>query len=81
MALTEQERVRCFARMMRKYLTTGSLTKPQLRAFIDATDDWVEANQVSYNNAIPTPARTTLTATEKAAGLMLVIAKRFGVEV
>lgn len=81
MALTEQDRARCFARMMQSYLTTGTLTKPELRAFIDATDDWVEANQASYNSAIPLPARTTLTSAEKAAGLMLVVAKRYGIEV
>lgn len=46
----------------------GSLTgvtKPELRAAIDATDDWIEANQTSFNNALPQPFRGSATLTQK----------------
>ncbi len=56
-----------------------ALLKPELRAAFNAADDWVEANRASYNSALPLPARTALTARQKAALLMIVIRKRFEV--
>ena len=56
-----------------------TLTKAELRAAINAIDDWSEANQTSFNTAIPQPARGALTAKEKALLLMFVTAKRWGV--
>ena len=55
------------------------LTKAELRAAIDGIDDWLEANAASANSAIPQPARSALTAKQKAKLLMIVTAKRFGV--
>jgi hypothetical protein len=54
----------------------GALPAADLRAAIDAIDDWCEANQASFNTAIPQPARSLLTATQKAWLLMYVIAQR-----
>jgi hypothetical protein len=55
------------------------VTKAELLAAINATDDWTEANQVSFNQALPQPARGALSSRDKAAILMYVVAKRFGV--
>jgi hypothetical protein len=55
------------------------ITKPELRAAIDAIDDWVETNAGVFNTAVPQPARSALTARQKAALLMYVVEKRFGV--
>ena len=58
--------------------TPFNLTKPQLDAAIAAIDDWIEANAVSFNAALPLPARTTLTAAQKAELFYLVAQKRYG---
>ena len=55
------------------------ITKIDLRAAIDAADDWIDANAVAYNSALPVPARTTLTAKQKARLLVYVISRRYKV--
>ena len=55
-----------------------NLTKPQLDAAIAAIDDWIEANAASFNAALPLPARTALTAAQKAELFFLVARRRFG---
>lgn len=57
--------------------TAFNTTKPNLRAAVNAIDDWVVANQASFNTAIPLPARTELTVAQKTELLMRVLAKRF----
>lgn len=54
----------------------GALSVADLRAAINAIDDWAEANQASFNTAIPQPARGLLTAKQKAVLLKYVIDKR-----
>lgn len=60
---------------------TGSiplnLSKTELRAAVNAIDAWVDANAASFNNAIPQPARTQLSARQKAELLMFVVRRRF----
>lgn len=55
----------------------GALTKAELRAALNAVDDWVDANQASFNAALPLPARTELTASQKARLLASVVQRRF----
>lgn len=55
------------------------LTKAELRAAVDAVDDWWEANQSAYNQAIPQPARSALGAKAKAELLFQVIIRRLEV--
>lgn len=58
--------------------TTGlAVTKADLRAAVDAVDSWLNTNAASYNTAIPQPARSTLSASQKAKLLMHVVNKRF----
>jgi len=54
-----------------------AITKPQLRAVIEAIDAWLDANAASANAAIPTPQRSLLTAKQKALILMAVITARY----
>ena len=56
-----------------------SVTKADLRVALDAVDDWVNINMVSFNLTIPLPTRTALTARQKAELLLLVIRRRFEV--
>lgn len=56
-----------------------NLTKAQLQAAVDAIDDWLDANAVAMNSALPAAARTGLSTTQKAMLLMAVIARRYRV--
>ena len=56
------------------------LTKAQLRAAIDAADDWVDSNRASFNGALPAAAQSNLTAAQKAEILMYVVRRRWEVE-
>ena len=52
-----------------------TLTKADLRAAVDAVDGWIDANAASFNAALPQPARSALTARQKAQ-LFLAVARR-----
>jgi hypothetical protein len=43
----------------------AGMTKSDLRDAIDATDEWIDDNQASYNTALPETARTNLTQAQK----------------
>ena len=53
----------------------GVMTKIELRTAVDAIDTWVDGNVVSFNSALPLPARTELTAKQKLE-LFVAVAKR-----
>lgn len=55
----------------------GALTKTDIRAAVNAIDDWVVANAAAFNAAIPQPARGALTAAQKARLLSLIVARRY----
>lgn len=59
--------------------TAFNLSRADLRAAINAIDDWVDANAAAFNTAIPQPARGTLTAKQKAQLLFFVVNRRFDV--
>jgi hypothetical protein len=78
--LADQDRIDVWADIMRRLSADRepvSITKAELRAAIDAIDDWVHTNAAAFNTAIPQPARGALTAPQKARLLMLVVSKRF----
>lgn len=56
----------------------GALTKADLRAAVNAADDWADANAAAYNTALPQPARGALTAQQKGDLLTLIIRVRGG---
>jgi hypothetical protein len=57
----------------------GAMTKQQLRAAVDAVDQWVSDNKTAFNNAIPDPAKTALSADQKAELLVYIVKKRWEV--
>ncbi len=76
--LSNQSRLECWAEAMRGQVPGSlSITKAELRAAVDAIDSWVDANAASFNTAIPQPARASLSASQKAALLVLVVSRRF----
>lgn len=79
-ALSNGDRVTIHAQWLRDNKTTlGAVTKADLKAAVDAIDDWVESNASAFNTAIPQPARGQLTAAQKAHLLMVVVERRFAV--
>ena len=78
--LSEADRAEMTAQIMRTLsaeLEALGLTKPQLRAAVDAADAWIDANASSYNTARPVAARNNLTPKQKARLLVFVIQQRF----
>lgn len=59
-----------------KYISTGSLTKAQLRAAVNGLDAELSSQAVTFNNAIPEPAKTILQNKDKATLLEYVVSKR-----
>ncbi|HIJ72274.1 MAG TPA: hypothetical protein HPP87_13110 [Planctomycetes bacterium] len=57
----------------------GALTKPDLKAAVDAIDEWVENNFASFNSAVPQMAREALSAKQKAQLLFMILKKRWEV--
>ncbi len=81
-ALSNANRIEVWAKMMESMSRANepcTINKTQLRAAIDAADDWADANAASFNSALPTAARNNLSSSQKARLLMLVIARRFEV--
>lgn len=80
--LDETNRQKVWAIYMREISSAReviNLRKSDLRAAVDAIDQWVEDNQASYNTALPPAARTNLTAKQKSNLLMYVVRRRFEV--
>lgn len=78
--LTDPQRLSVWAAYQRDNPEpVGVMTKADLRAAVNAADDWAEANAVAFNTALPQPARGVLTARQKARLLRHVIAARFEV--
>lgn len=78
--LDETQRFAAWAKYMRSnglVGTHGPISKQQIRAALDAVDDWVNANQASFQAALPSPANAVLTKQQKAALLVYVVEKRF----
>ena len=54
----------------------GPITKADLRAAVDALDDFLNTNAAAINQAIPQPARSALTVPQKARLLVYVVERR-----
>lgn len=80
MALSEQDRQRVHNGIMRYWsqereAVTG-ITKTDLRAAINANDDWIDNNQAAFNAALPEPFRTQATLAQKTLLFCAVAAMR-----
>lgn len=76
--LADQDRADCCADYQRDPLMGPiGVTKPDLRAALNALDDFLNTNAATINSAIPLPARTSLTTAQKAMLLMYVVQKRY----
>ena len=55
----------------------GALTKADIRAAVDALDDFLNTNASAINSAIPQPARAQLTTAQKARLLVFIVERRY----
>ena len=78
-SLSENDRVAEWARWMRENTSPTPFTKDDLRAAVDATDEWIDANAAAYNLALPLAIRTNLTAQQKARLFLQIARRRFEV--
>jgi hypothetical protein len=80
--LSSQERVAIRAQWcsdLSAARTPFNLSRPDLQAAIDAIDSWVDTNAAAFNTALPLPARTVLTAQQKAWLLSVIVRRRYEV--
>ena len=78
--LTDPDRKELWAKFMSDISAERepiSVTKYDLREAVDAIDQWIEDNQASFNQSIPLPARTELTARQKVRIFMMIVQHRF----
>jgi hypothetical protein len=80
--LTDPERGQVTAQLqtdLSRQQETVTLAKSELRAAVNAADQWAEDNATAFNQALPQPARSNLTAKQKARVLSYVLYKRYEV--
>lgn len=78
--LSESARRDVWADLMRRFSSDGStigVSKADLRAAVDAIDNYLNTNATAINNTIPQPARGALTTQQKAILLMFVTQRRY----
>lgn len=79
--MADADRAEVTAQWQRENETTvGAITKADLRAAINAIDQYMSDNAAAMNSAIPQPARGQLTTKQKALILTAVVAKRYILE-
>jgi hypothetical protein len=77
--LDATNRARVAYQWMRDNVTAlGAVTKTDLRAAVDATDQWIEDNQAAFNTALPLAARNGLTLAQKTLLFCYVAMRRAG---
>jgi hypothetical protein len=77
--LTSEQREAVWEKLMRDFVGETALTKSNMRAAVDATDNWIDANAMAYRNSVPEPARTGLTSRQLVLLFLYVAAKRYEV--
>lgn len=79
MALDAVGRQRALAQWMRENtVPLPGLTKPDVVAALAAIDDWIDANQTSFNSALPQPFRGAASAEVKSVLFGYVLWRRIG---
>lgn len=78
MVLSETDRLATWSQWMRDNLEETAFGKSDLRAALDATDDWIEANKGSYNGALPPAFRNNASLGQKTLLFCYVAMRRAG---
>lgn len=76
--LPEAGRLAVWRTFQRENLEAAAFSKTDLRAAVDATDQWIEDNTAAYVAALPAAFRTSSSAAQKTALFAWVLWRRFG---
>ncbi len=80
--LSDTDRARITAEIesdiSRTHTSVGTLLSEDIRAFVNATDDWQNSNAASFNSSLPAKAQSDLSATQKNDGFRRVADARWG---
>lgn len=83
--LPDEDRANITAKFMSDESITfeefGDISKDGLRSTINAIDNWVDNNLVSFNQAIPEPCKSGLTQKQKARIFMGIVSRRWEVDI
>lgn len=71
-------RARTASTWMRKNVGATAFTKADLRAAVDATDQWQDDNAAAFNLALPVAFRTNATQVQKTLLFCYVALRRAG---
>lgn len=80
--LSTEDRKRVYRGLMRFWSglrESLALSKAELLAAVNATDTWIDDNQVSYNTALPQVARDNLTQAQKTVLFCVVALARVSI--
>lgn len=75
--LSDPDRVTVWAQIQRDNTNLINVNKTELRAAINAADDWANTNAASFNSALPAAAQGGLTGRQKALLLLYVVRQRW----
>lgn len=79
-ALTDEDRAALWAQTMAD-MSNGHEPAPglkaEVRAAVNAADDWASSNAAAFNTALPQPFRGNATAAQKARLLTRIMEKRW----
>lgn len=77
--MTSPQRAACAGKFQQSYGAGESIAvnKTDVRAALDAVDQWVSDNAASFNTALPTAFKNNATASQKARLLQYVVAERY----
>lgn len=78
--LSEADRQTVFTLFMQQAKGPFPILKTDVRAAVNALDDWYNANAPSANQALPPAARAGLTQADKALLSNLIVTQRYAVE-
>lgn len=77
--LSESARRKLWQKFMEAGNSPGAVTKDDIKAAIDAVDQWFENNLVALNQALPQPFRGQASDQQKAILLSYIALERAGV--
>lgn len=80
--LSETERQQVYRGVLRWYSSNGPVpvaNKADIRAAVDATDDWIDTNAAAFNSALPATFRTNANLAQKTLLFCAVAAMRVSV--
>jgi len=75
--LSDQDRADVTQEFMAQALGPHTITKADIRAAVNALDDWYNTNAAAANQALPQPARSQISLSDKAHMSSLIVNKRY----